>query len=123
MQEENTSRLGSCQWDEGYQVTIDGLIGQVERAFESFDPRSIDKGFLTLQTCMDEIQQIHGDNAYKIPHIGKDSILRADGRLPARLECTDRAKEVCLFVMEGVPIDHGDHDDDDASSDANDSIN
>jgi hypothetical protein len=42
--------LQSSQWSPGYQRTIEGLIRQVETAYANFEPRKIDKGFLTLQT-------------------------------------------------------------------------
>ncbi len=114
--------LQSAQWSQGYEVTIDGLIRQVQRAYRDFEPRKIDKGFLTLQTCMDEILTIHGANDYKLPHIRKDAMLRAEGTLPARLDCSNRAMEVYYFVMEGRPMlherivddDNGDPPDEDA---------
>jgi hypothetical protein len=34
---------------------INGLIKQVKDTFEEFDPRKIDFGFITLQTCMNDI--------------------------------------------------------------------
>ena len=102
--------LQSSQWSSGYQRTIEGLIRQVETAYANFEPRKIDKGFLTLQTCMEEILKIHGANDYEVPHMGKDAMLRA-GVLPTRVEATDRAIEVIQMVMERRP--NNDNEDED----------
>jgi hypothetical protein len=69
--------LQSSQWSSGYQRTIEGLIRHVESAYANFEPRKIDKGFLTLQTCMEEILNIYGANDYEVPHMGKDAMLQA----------------------------------------------
>ena len=112
--------LQSAQWENGYETTIDGLVSQVKKAYEQFEPRKIDKGFITLQLCMDEILKIHGANDYKIPHIGKDALLLATGRLPNKIICSDRALEVFHLVMEERPRnldDNNDNDDDDDDDD------
>ena len=98
--------LQSAQWKERFATTIDGLIDQVLRAYREFDPMKISKGYLTLQSCMDEILNHHGSNDYKVPHIGKDAMIREHGRLPASIHLSERAKEVYLFVIEGRPILH-----------------
>ena len=40
------------------------------QAWNSFEPHNLDKNFVTLQGCLDEIIQLDGDNNYKIqsPH-------------------------------------------------------
>jgi hypothetical protein len=45
--------LQSAQWDHGFAINIDGLIMQVNRAYDKFCPRKIDFGFLMLQSCLD----------------------------------------------------------------------
>jgi hypothetical protein len=47
--------LQAAQWQQESARTIDGLIQQVNDAFEEFDPRKIDFGFIPLQTCMNDI--------------------------------------------------------------------
>ena len=47
--------LQAEQWRSGVEDNIDGLIAQVLAAFERFDPRKNDFGFLTLQCCLDDI--------------------------------------------------------------------
>ncbi len=76
---------------------IDALIAQVRRAFELFEPRKIDFGFLTLQTCLDEILGVHGDNDYTLPHIGKEQMLNT-GILPARIVASERAMSVYRMI-------------------------
>lgn len=90
--------LQSSQWAHGvYETTVDGLIHQVLRAFDEFEPRKIEFGFLTHQCCLNEILAIHGNNDYKIPHIGKASLL-AQGLLPLRIRVADAAMEVAIKV-------------------------
>ena len=62
-----------------------------------FEPRKIDFGFLTLQTCLDEILAIHGGNDYTLQHIGKEQMLNA-GILPARIVASERAMEVYRLI-------------------------
>ena len=81
--------LQSAQWGLGcVGNNIDALIAQVRRAFALFEPRKIDFGFLTLQTCLDEILGVHGDNDYTLPHIGKEQMLNA-GILPERIAASE----------------------------------
>jgi hypothetical protein len=49
----------------GRETTIEGLIAKVLRAFDEFDPRKIDCGFLTLQTCLNDMLEVNGGNDYK----------------------------------------------------------
>ncbi len=52
--------LQTAQWQQESAHTIDGLIQQVNDAFEEFDPQKIDFGFMTLQTCMNDILKVYG---------------------------------------------------------------
>jgi hypothetical protein len=86
----------STQWNNGYASEIDGLIEQVIRPYNKFPPRKIDFGFLTLQSCLQEIILFNGENTNKIPHMGKGSLLRS-GTLPVRIPASARA---CLVARE-----------------------
>ncbi|XP_058756226.1 uncharacterized protein LOC131629457 [Vicia villosa] len=66
--------------------SVDELIQVVENAYESFDIKSSNKIFLTLQSCMVEIMKKKGSNNYKLPHMKKDALF-AQGRLPTQLKC------------------------------------
>jgi hypothetical protein len=90
--------LQTFQWKQSHEVSIDGLIEQVMRAFTLFDPRKIDFGFLTLQTVLDDILCHHGGNAFTIGHIGKERLLRR-GELPTHIGASPEAIEVAQFVL------------------------
>ena len=51
-------------------------------AFEFMPRIAIQKVFLSLQNCMIEALKIAGGNAYKLPHMGKDKLIKA-GTLPS----------------------------------------
>jgi hypothetical protein len=97
--------LQSAQWDHGFAIDIDGLIMQVSRAYNKFFPRKMDFGFLTLQSCLDEILVSNGNNSYKKPHMGKATLLQA-GVLPVSVGASARALNVARQVM--VALDDND---------------
>jgi hypothetical protein len=68
-----------------------------------FGPRKIDFGFLTLQSCLDEILASNGNNTYKIPHMGKERLLQAE-TLPVHVGASTHAFNIARQVMVG--IDH-----------------
>ena len=108
------ARLQAKQWSLGSETTIDGLVAQVLRAFDEFDPRKIDCGFLALQTCLNDMLEANGGNDYKIRHLGKQAILREFGYLPRSFAATAEALEVVqMFRGNGGEISNiGDEDSD-----------
>ena len=48
------------------ETTTGGLIAKALWAFDEFDPRKIDCGFLTLQTCLNDMLEANGGNNYTI---------------------------------------------------------
>lgn len=68
------------------------LIDGVKQAYWSYPPHKINRVFLTLQACMNEILNCGGDNTYKLPHMNKDRLER-EGCLPTVLKVTDKALE------------------------------
>lgn len=101
--------LQSQQWNHGFANDVPGLIAQVLKAFEEFDPRKIEFGFLTHSCCLDEILQIYGGNDYKIPHIGKEKLLR-EGQLPIQIGVSEAAYESVSIVFPehcGVEMPNG----------------
>ena len=108
--------LQSHQWRSGFANTIDELIIQVQRAYQTFPPRAIDYSFLTLQCCIDDILGIYGANDYAIRHMGKDALLRA-GNLPTRIVA--KASALATFNMFEGPaggpdrVNNGENGDDD----------
>lgn len=69
---------------------INELIGAVQTAYKELEPATIDKCFLTLQSVMEAAMLDRGGNNFKIPHLKKDSLLRA-GKLPRSLVCSTQA--------------------------------
>ena len=63
----------------------DSLVEAVIAAYADFEPMKLNFAFLTLHGCLEEIISLHGDNTYKIPHMGKEALL-AIGQLPVRVE-------------------------------------
>jgi hypothetical protein len=91
--------LQSSQWDHGFAYEINGLIAQVTEAYRDFPPRQIDFGFLTLQCCLEQILISNGDNKYKVPHMGKERLLR-DGILPLRIRASATALSVARQMID-----------------------
>jgi hypothetical protein len=54
--------LQAAQWRHEPARTIDGLIQQVNEAFKEFDPQKINFGFISLQTRMNDILKVYGNN-------------------------------------------------------------
>lgn len=76
---------------------IDSLILATEKAFEDLDDRKLNNVFLTLQQCMISTMEVGGGNDYKIKHMNKESLERADS-LPDAIVCDPsligRVKEI-----------------------------
>jgi hypothetical protein len=67
--------LQLSQWDHGFANRINGLIAQVTQAYRDFSPRKVDFGFLTLQSCLEQMLITNGRNTYRIPHmLGKEQL-------------------------------------------------
>ncbi|XP_042056391.1 uncharacterized protein LOC121800975 [Salvia splendens] len=64
---------------------VDDLVSAVEKSFHELQPETLDNVFLSLQGCYMEIMKVHGQNRYKLPHMGKTH-LRRTNQLPLNLE-------------------------------------
>jgi hypothetical protein len=60
------------------------IIHCVQQAYLAYDSNKINRIWLSLMGCLNEIIQHHGDNNYKIPHMGKDRLERT-GQLPVAI--------------------------------------
>ncbi|VEU43698.1 unnamed protein product [Pseudo-nitzschia multistriata] len=65
---------------------IDHLIANVEEAFDECKRETLNNVFLSLQACMEASLGVDGDNNYKLPHMGKASLMR-EGTLPISIIC------------------------------------
>lgn len=84
--------------------TVDDLVKAVKDAFHELPPMTLNKVFLTLQGCLVEIMKVKGHNNYKIPHMGKDRLIR-EGTLPVNLEVSiELARESIQFLVENGQI-------------------
>jgi hypothetical protein len=72
----------------------------VEGAYWDFETIKIDKGYVTLASCMDKVLLCNGDNEYKIPHLTKDKMIR-EGSLAKQLAASDKA-----LVMEHQELEN-----------------
>ena len=67
-------------------------IQAVSSAFDNLLPETLNKVFLTLQECMNQIMEVDGSNRYTVPHMSKDQLSRR-GELPVSISCSSRAFE------------------------------
>ena len=69
----------------------DELIDMVLSTYRDYPTNRINRIWLTLQGCMNEIIKSNGGNQYKLPHMNKDKLER-EGRLPRVLDVTEEAR-------------------------------
>ncbi|XP_057802835.1 uncharacterized protein LOC131018131 [Salvia miltiorrhiza] len=82
----------------------DDLVKAVEESFAQLSPHTLNKVFLSLQSCMVEIMKQKGHNAYKIPHMGKDALMRAN-QLPRDLEVPIELVDECInYFNDNAPM-------------------
>ena len=67
------------------------LIQMVQETYSEYPAANINRIWLTLQSCMNEIIKVHGCNQYKIPHMGKEK-MEKENRLPVALEVCPEAE-------------------------------
>ena len=83
--------LQSLQWQQPPARDIDGLIAQVQAAWAQYDPRKLNRIFLTHQmVCNCILESEDGGNDFELPHINKDRMER-EGNLPENLPVSARA--------------------------------
>lgn len=80
--------IQSLQYQE--QVyNISDLVAAVCRAYADMPVKTLEKCFLTLQACMQEIMLVAGGNNYNLPRV--KSVHFPDGNFPTSLKCSDVA--------------------------------
>lgn len=67
------------------------LIEAVEDAFEEYACNKLNRMWLTLMSCCNQILETNGDNHYSIVHMNKEKLER-EGRLPRVLPVSDAAQ-------------------------------
>ncbi|CAM9436440.1 unnamed protein product, partial [Pylaiella littoralis] len=79
--------------------TVDDLVKAVKEAWQQNSGVKLNRVWLSLQACLQEIMLAGGDNDYKLPHVRKGRLETA-GTLPWQLECTAEAWEKGAAVLE-----------------------
>ena len=69
-----------------------------------FTWEKLNKIWLTLQSCMDEIIKEQGGNKYKIPHMSKDKLIR-NGTLPVVLDVSPEGQQARWEYLNDLPDD------------------
>ncbi|XP_042056531.1 uncharacterized protein LOC121801146 [Salvia splendens] len=67
--------------DDKIATNVDDLLRNVFTSFEELSPQTLNRVFITLQSCFTAILEVHGNNDYKIPHLNKDRLHRTGGCL------------------------------------------
>ncbi|XP_057808852.1 uncharacterized protein LOC131023326 [Salvia miltiorrhiza] len=82
--------------------SVSDLVNVVINSFNELSPNTLNKVFLSLQSCMIEILKVKGRNSYKIPHMRKDALIRQD-MLPLNLQVPSELVRKCISYL----IEHG----------------
>ena len=69
-------------------ANVGEIIANVQEAYQDYDYRKINRIWLSLQCCLNEIINHHGDNDYKLIHMQKDRLER-EGELPVTIAVCD----------------------------------
>lgn len=78
---------------------IEELVAAVEDSYKELDHYTLNKVFLTLQSCFKQIMIERGSNQYDIIHYGKDALAR-QGLEPDVTPSKMLVKECLLYLME-----------------------
>jgi len=84
--------LQSLQFKEGQAQSMDELIDMVNAAWNRYNPVTLNRSFLTHQSCLDQILCHGGDNHYKMIRPSKDRLYK-HGKLVTTMELTEDAAE------------------------------
>jgi hypothetical protein len=104
--------IQAIQWEQEPATSINGLIANVLRAWDLYNPMTLERVWLTHQAVCSEIIAANGDNDYDLPHIGKDKLIKDNGKLPLSIDLT-KAAEVALDDMDYLDIFYDDDSTDD----------
>ena len=69
------------------------LIDMVRECYDDYPTNKINRIWLTLQSCLNEIIKGDGNNQYKIPHMNKERLERQN-RLPEAVEVCQEALQL-----------------------------
>ncbi|CAM9445926.1 unnamed protein product, partial [Pylaiella littoralis] len=72
--------------------SVDDLVKAVKEAWQKDPPAVLNRVWLSLQACLEQIMLAGGDNDYKSPHMRKGRLENA-GTLPWQTKCKEEAWE------------------------------
>jgi hypothetical protein len=87
------------------------LIQNIQMTFDGYDAQYLNNIWLTWMSCLNKIVEHHGKNDYRIPHMGKDRLLREE-RLPLTLPAGPEIVRMLTHPPEGSEDEDGSPDDD-----------
>ena len=70
---------------------VPDVINNVILTYNEYDYKKINYVFLTLMAVMNEVIECEGDNSYKLPHLGKQSLEKRHGQVPLVLDASESA--------------------------------
>lgn len=78
------------------------LVAAVVNSFKQLEPMTLNKVFLSLQCCLQEIMKVKGQNNYRLPHMKKNALLMQNA-LPTNLEVDQDVVKECIdfLIAEG----------------------
>ncbi|XP_057792582.1 uncharacterized protein LOC131009299 [Salvia miltiorrhiza] len=82
--------------------SVGDLVNAVINSFNELSPNTLNKVFLSLQSCMIKILKVKGRNSYKIPHMRKNALIRQD-MLSLNLQVPSELVRECISYL----IDNG----------------
>ncbi|XP_057793068.1 uncharacterized protein LOC131009674 [Salvia miltiorrhiza] len=81
-------------------TNMDDLVNAVINSFNELSPNTLNKVFLSMQSCMVGIMKVKGRNNYKIPHLWNDALIRQD-MLPLNLQVLSELVRECISYLIG----------------------
>jgi len=82
--------LQAQTWQQTPATTVQGLIDNVQAAFAAYDPKQLNRMWLTHACILNKIIESYGNNNYQIPHMNKSRLERR-GELPAQIAVSAEA--------------------------------
>jgi len=78
--------------------TLKELIESVEQAYDAYDVKTLAKVYVTLPSVLVEIMKDQDGNTYKLPHMGKDKLIKEE-RLHSTLKVESKLYEETLKLI------------------------
>jgi hypothetical protein len=97
------------------------IIAMVERTYNSYPWKKINRLWITLQLIYDQVIIHHGCNHFKIPHMNKEKLERQD-QLPVALKVSSEVRREARFFDDDDDVDSEEESDSEEEDSDHDSI-